>query len=112
MALIRSVMLVAGVLAVLLLGVGTAVAAAPDHAPPPCHGSAASDHAEQDQSGTAGPEMKGVACCVACVAAALPTAPPAPAVDPGLWIDGGVLPGPLTGLSPGPDPHPPRDVAI
>lgn len=112
MVLIRSIMLLAGVLAVLLLGVGTAVAAAPDHAPPPCHGSAASDHAGQDRSGTSGPEMKGMACCVACVAAALPAAPPAPGLDPALRIDGGVLPGPLAGLSPGPEPHPPRDVAI
>ncbi|HEV7228397.1 hypothetical protein [Brevundimonas sp.] len=111
MIFIRSVMLLAGVLAVMLLGVGTAVGAAPHHAAPPCHGSPATPN----DGGSHQPDlddMKAMACCVACVAADLPAAPPAPDAALARSSDDAALPGPLTGLTPSPEPHPPRDVAI
>ena len=112
MVLIRAAMLLTGVLAVLLLGVGTAVSAAPDHAPPPCHAQADAAPTTGHDPGKPTHDMKAMACCVACVATALPAVPPAPGVAPAPATVGGGLPSTLTGLTPAPEPHPPRTVAI
>lgn len=112
MVLIRAVMLLTGVLAVLLLGVGTTVAAAPDHAPPPCHAQTDAAPTTGHDPGKPTHDMKAMACCVACVAAALPAVPPAPGVAPAPAPLGAPLPTTLTGLTPAPEPHPPRTVAI
>ena len=107
MALIRTLSMLLGALAVLWLGAVSAPAPV-EAATPPCH-EIAVDHGAPADAPSPDKPMKTMSCCVACVAAPLPQPPirasvraPAPAVDPQ------TLP---VGRTPAPEPGPPRAAA-
>ena len=111
MAMVRILVLLIGALAVLALGASTP-ARAEAVAPPPCHEMVAGP---RGGSGPATPApgkahaMAAMACCVACVAAPAPVLPgvPTPAAVPA--DETRARASPLrVGLSPAPEPGPPR----
>lgn len=108
MVILRTLMMLAGALAVLTLGALPASASGP--ATPPCHETPAVPHhgdaPTQQQAPTKA--IKVMACCVMCVAA--PTVPPVqPAATPMDARDPHPLPAArLTGRGPAPEHGPPR----
>lgn len=106
MRTLHAILMLLGALSVLLLG-ATATPAGADAVPPPCHEQAA-EHGTQAPQHAPGDAMTAMSCCVACVSApdiqppvrgriVAPSPPPAARQS--------TLP---TGLSPAPEPGPPR----
>lgn len=109
MVILRTVLMLCGALAVLLLGALPASASGP--AAPPCHEtSAPMHHGDAPAQSPQGPTkaLKVMACCVLCVAA--PAVPPVqPASAPTASRDHHPLPAArLTGRGPAPEHGPPR----
>lgn len=105
MVWLRTMMLLAGTLSVLVLGVPAQ--AASNAPPPPCH-QAMADHGQPVEHHEPDKTMKSMACCVVCVAGfALPAAGPnaAPRTAPPAISALLTLP---TGRSPAPEHGPPR----
>lgn len=106
MVILRTLLMLAGALAVLTLG---ALPAAAGPAAPPCHEMAGMTHGGAPAPGQAPTKaIKVMACCVMCVAA--PASPPLqPAASPAAAGDHPARPAaPLTGRGPAPEHGPPR----
>lgn len=109
MALIRTLSMLLGALAVLWLGAVSGPAPA-QAATPPCH-EMTMDHGAPADAPSPDKPMKTMGCCVACVATPMPQPPVRAAVRapaPVLAIGPQTLP---VGRSPAPEPGPPRTVA-
>ncbi|WP_439471465.1 hypothetical protein [Brevundimonas sp.] len=107
MVILRTVLMLCGALAVLLLG---ALPASAGPAGPPCHETSGQMHHGDAPAQQQGPTkaLKVMACCVMCVAA--PAVPPVqPSSAPTAAGDHHPLPAArLTGRGPAPDHGPPR----
>jgi hypothetical protein len=107
MAMARTLLLLIGVLAVMVLG-ATAPARA-DTAIQPCHETAVAHHKAPMPAAPAPGKATAMACCVACVSATASVPPDAPALMDAPAGEVFILPPSLPhGLSPAPEPGPPR----
>ncbi len=105
MVILRTLLMLAGALAVLTLG---ALPAAAGPAAPPCHETSGSMHHGDAPAQAPAKAIKVMACCVMCVAA--PAVPPVqPAASAPAATDHHPLPAPwMTGRGPAPEHGPPR----
>lgn len=105
MVILRTLLMLAGALAVLTLG---ALPAAAGPATPPCHEMSGEMHHGDAPAQTPSKAIKVMACCVMCVAA--PAVPPVqPAASALTGADHHARPAArLSGLAPAPEHGPPR----
>lgn len=110
MALIRTLSVLLGALAVLWLGTVPMPAASAEA--PPCHEMTMS-HGTAPDAPAPSPDkpMKAMGCCVACVAASLPQPPVRAALRTPAPVHAARHQAPLAGLTTAPEPGPPRTVA-
>lgn len=110
MALIRTLSMLLGALAVLWLGAVPMPAASAEA--PPCHEKAMS-HGTAPDAPSPSPDkpMKVMGCCVACVASPLPQPPVRTAVRAPAPVHAVRPQALLAGLTTAPEPGPPRTVA-
>lgn len=105
MVILRTLLMLAGALAVLTLGALPASADGP--AAPPCHEMSSSSHHGEAPAKAPAKMAKVMGCCVMCVTAPLPT----PVEAAGVAARADLRPLPvarLTGHAPAPEPGPPR----
>ncbi len=100
-----SILMLLGAVSALLLGAsaGTAMAEAP-----PCHEAAAVGHPDRPASEAPDPTAPAMSCCIACVGAPLLSPPSRPRLAVVRTPGDDVAPRLPSGLSPAPEPGPPR----
>ena len=105
MRALLSFLMLLGAVSALLLG-ATAGTAAADTAP--CHGAAAASHQDAPEAETPDDAAMAMGCCIACVGAPLLSPPSRPRIA-GLRAPAShFAPNVPPGLSPAPEPGPPR----